>query len=346
MNETLKDYWKRTAAGVNRHIATNANHTLEDCLEHLIAFMAQSVEDTSNRATQNQQLLGTVDGLVILAFDATRGALQSQRVLCLAGTATTARVCFEACCTLQFIAGARPLASAYATRYSNWKHVETLEHYRKTGEALPWDELVQHGLQASEWLEPDSFRVRKGAHWANDPQFGDLFAIARHLGLEEGYRKIYGSGSAFVHASSTVTRLYRVGGQLRSIADTKHVSRFAWLAGNLALKLQRSFLESLRDRLRRYRSGELARKVYGCLRGDRARLNLRALDAQDCGPTKSTRRHLGRMSLPRQAKDGNDEVPIACAPTPCSSCGLPKGLSSFGGAAGTGALSSGEPESD
>lgn len=243
MTESLADYWRRVAPGLDAYIAANRNPRLEDCLRHLIAFMAHTVENVPQRATRNQHLLGTIDGLAIVAFDAVRGALQSQQVLCLVGTATAARICFEACCTVKFVAAAGLLADTYAKRYVNWMHVESLEHYRKTGQPLPWEEIIQHATQASEWLEPDSFRVRKPAYWTNDIRFPNLFVIAKHVDMEDDYRKIYESGSTFVHASSTVTRMYRVGNQLRSVPDAKHVSRCSWIAGNLALKLQRTFLE-------------------------------------------------------------------------------------------------------
>jgi hypothetical protein len=61
--------------------------------------------------------------------------------------------------------------------------------------------------------------------------------------MEAGYRQVYGAGSAFVHASSTASRLYRVGSELRLIADSVHVSRFSLLAGRLALRAHRAFLE-------------------------------------------------------------------------------------------------------
>lgn len=59
----------------------------------------------------------------------------------------------------------------------------------------------------------------------------------RYLGLVREYRRIYGAGSVFVHASSTASRLYRVGNDLRQVADARHVSRFGTLAALLALRL-------------------------------------------------------------------------------------------------------------
>lgn len=242
MPQRLEAYWARTGAGLDELIAREANHEVEDLLQHTIAFMAFTIEDLQARATQYRNLLGTLDSLAVLAFDAVRSAHQAQRILSLAGTALAARTCFEACCTMRFITEAGAEAPTYASRYARWMHVETLEYHRRVGEPLPWDEFIRHAQQASEWLEPDSFEVRERPHWANAPRFGNLFVIAQHLGLERDYRQIYGAGSAFVHASSTASRLYRVGQGLRPVADQVHVSRFGTLAASLALRLHRAFL--------------------------------------------------------------------------------------------------------
>lgn len=205
--------------------------------------MAFTVEDVGKRATKNLSLMGTLDPLDMLAFDPVRSAHVSQRVLSVAGTALSARLCFEACCTMRFITSAGASAPSYASRYARWKHVESLEHFRKREQDLPWEELFAHTNQAANWLEPDSLKVRKRAHWANDPQFANLFAMAKHLGLENEYHQIYGSGSAFTHASSAASRLYRVGDQVRLVGEPTHVSRFSFLVAGLALRLHRSFLD-------------------------------------------------------------------------------------------------------
>ena len=105
-------------------------------------------------------------------------------------------------------------ASALAKRYANWMHAETLRHYQKTGEVLPPDELERHRLAAAVWLDPATKAVRKRVHWWNDNRFGNLFDIAKHVGLADSYASIYGGASQFVYATSTVTRPYKVGNQM------------------------------------------------------------------------------------------------------------------------------------
>lgn len=243
MPERLDEYWARVAPGLDRIIEQGTNGAVEDLLHHTIAFMAFTVENLPNRATRNQELLGTLDALDILAFDALRSAEVAQRVLSLAGTALATRLILEACCTMRFITESGVDAANYARRYARWMHVETLEHHRQTEQTLPWDELIAHATEAAEWLEEDSFRVRRNAHWANNPRYANLFVIAEHLGLQEDYRRIYSAGSAFTHATSTASRLYRHGQHLRHVADPKHSSRLSILAASLALKLHRAFLD-------------------------------------------------------------------------------------------------------
>ncbi len=242
MAERLEDYWARVGPGLDRLIRNEANRDVEMLMEHTIAFMAHTVEGLQTTATRNAELLGTLDSLDVLAFDALRSAHQAQRVLSLAGTAVAARLCFEGCCSMRIITEAGPDAATYANRYARWRHVETLEYFRKIGEPLPWEELIQHATEAAEWLQPDTFRVRDGAHWLNVPRFGNLFAIADFLGLSRDYRQIYSSGSSFVHASSTPSRVYRVGTELRHVAPAVHVSRYGVSAAVFALRLHRAFL--------------------------------------------------------------------------------------------------------
>lgn len=243
MPSRLGEYWARVGPGLDQHVAANRNRDVENLLQHLMAFMAHTVEDLPSRVTQNASLLGTLDPLDVLAFDALRSAAMAQRGLSLAGAVLACRVSFEASCTMRFITSAGDNALVLASRYARWMHVETLDHHRITEQPLPWDELVHHASQAAEWLEPDSFVVRRYAHWANDPRFNNLFAIARHLGDENLYRQIYGAGSAFVHASSTASRLYRHPDGLRQVAAPVHASRFSILTAGFTLRLHRAFLD-------------------------------------------------------------------------------------------------------